>query len=447
MKTKSLKSPGSLLVRGKNFYAFWRVKDSTDKPKAICKALRDENGAPITTRPEAEKAKARLMAIVAKQGQVETLRSIQHAIDDTQKEIGVLQDAQTKLMTLTQAWAEFLSPTSGRKNCNKSSLREYESKWSMFHSWMQQNHPAVTALRDVTPALAKEYLDSVIKRGVSPATYNQNLALLGYVFKTLKDAACLADNVWSKYKPLEVRTQSRRDLTVDELRQVIGTATGELKVMFAIGTYTGLRLGDCATLKWNEVDLARGTIRRVPRKMARRNPVMIVIPIHPVLRNVLAEIPTKERGEYVNPVTAKIYLSGKCTAVTDAIQKHFTDCGIATTRERENGVRRVVEVGFHSLRHTFVSMCREANAPLSVVESIVGHSNPAMTRHYTHTSELAAFNAVNLLADVTGDAGAIKPARQAPEEILRDVRAIVAGMTVKNLRAKKSAALKLLEKS
>jgi len=54
---------------------------------------------------------------------------------------------------------------------------------------------------------------------------------------------------------------------------------------------------------------------------------------------------------------------------------------------------------------------------------------------------------VNLLADVTGDAGAIKPARQAPEEILRDVRAIVAGMTVKNLRAKKSAALKLLEKS
>ena len=81
------------------------------------------------------------------------------------------------------------------------------------------------------------------------------------------------------------------------------------------------------------------------------------------------------------------------------------------------------------------------------MESIVGHSNPAMTRHYTHTSELAAFNAVNLLADVTGDAGAIKPARQAPEEILRDVRAIVAGMTVKNLRAKKSAALKLLEKS
>lgn len=63
----------------------------------------------------------------------------------------------------------------------------------------------------------------------------------------------------------------------------------------------------------------------------------------------------------------------------------------------DTGKRAVVEVGFHSLRHSFVSLCREANAPLSVVESIVGHSNPAMTRHYTHVSELVASQAVAAL--------------------------------------------------
>jgi integrase len=42
------------------------------------------------------------------------------------------------------------------------------------------------------------------------------------------------------------------------------------------------------------------------------------------------------------------------------------------------GKRAVVEIGFHSLRHSFVSMCRTSNVPLAVVESIVGHSNPAM---------------------------------------------------------------------
>ena len=51
--------------------------------------------------------------------------------------------------------------------------------------------------------------------------------------------------------------------------------------------------------------------------------------------------------------------------------------------------------------------------PQSVVESIVGHSSPAMTRHYTHTSEAAAGAAVAALPDITGQAPA-KPALPAP---------------------------------
>ena len=57
---------------------------------------------------------------------------------------------------------------------------------------------------------------------------------------------------------------------------------------------------------------------------------------------------------------------------------------------------------FHS--HTFVSLCCEANVPLAVVEAIVGHANPAMTRHYTHIGEAAASAAVAALPDITGAA-------------------------------------------
>jgi hypothetical protein len=49
-----------------------------------------------------------------------------------------------------------------------------------------------------------------------------------------------------------------------------------------------------------------------------------------------------------------------------------------------------------------VSRCRQANAPLSVVEAIVGHSNPAMTRHYTHVGELAVAAALGALPSVMG---------------------------------------------
>ena len=40
----------------------------------------------------------------------------------------------------------------------------------------------------------------------------------------------------------------------------------------------------------------------------------------------------------------------------------------------------------HSFRHTFVSFCANAGVPYSVVASIVGHGNPAMTEHYSHIS-------------------------------------------------------------
>jgi integrase len=193
-------------------------------------------------------------------------------------------------------------------------------------------------------------------------------------------------------------------------------------------------------LKWCEVDENRQQIRRIPRKTKRRKPVPIVIPIHPVLRDILAEIPAQVRGEYVNPLTAKTYLDGRRTALTNAIQKHFTDCGIETTRERENGVRRVVDVGFHSLRHTFISMCREAGAPLSTVESLVGHHSPALTRHYTHASVESAQGAVALLPSINGTVKTI-PTKHTRDELLRE---LIESMTTKNLREKKSAALAML---
>ena len=440
MKTKSLKSFGSLVVRGSNFYAFWRVKDSTGKSKAVCKALRDEHGAAITTRPEAEKAKARLMEIVHKEKQVATLLSIQHAIDDTQGDIQRLHDEQHPALSLVQTWSAFLKSPE-RRDCGKSTLQQYESKWCQFHEWMEREHPEVKLLRDVTGDCASEYMQGLNHGKLAPATYNFALFTLRYMFKTLKDEARLTENVWMKAKAKTNIGHSRRELTIDELKKVCGTATGEMKVLFAVGTYTGLRLGDCATLKWGEVDLRRLQIKRVPNKVARRCPRPITIPIHPVLANMLADIPANERDRvYVLPKTASTFLSPSKSCVTRSIQKHFVSCGIETQLPRETGQRPIVSVGFHSLRYTLVSMMREANAPLSVVENLVGHHSVDMTRHYTHTSELAASNAVNLLPAVTGDMAA-KPAVRSRDDSLRE---LIESQTAGNWRKKKAVALTLL---
>src|ERR1035437_8897566 len=335
MKTKSLKSFGSLVVRGRNFYAFWRVNG-----KAICRALRDENGAPITTEPEAAKAKARLMEIVSKQNEVKSLVSMQRAIGDKQTEIDRLNDEKNPPMPLARVWTAFASPTSGRKPVEKSSLKAYENIWTQFQTWLEPAHPAVKTLRDVKRDIAKGYLDSLGERGVSNKTINIHLSTLRYIFKILADDAKLAENVWLKFQSLPVMREGRRELTIDELTLVCSKATGEMKTLFCIGLYTGLRLGDCATLKWGEVDLKRGLIRRIPNKIRRKKGAngLVQISIHPVLHDALSAIPASKTEGYVLPEMSGLYLGGQRSQLTNHIQEHFENCGITTKRDRENGV-------------------------------------------------------------------------------------------------------------
>ena len=74
--------------------------------------------------------------------------------------------------------------------------------------------------------------------------------------------------------------------------------------------------------------------------------------------------------------------------------------------------RKSVVASFHSLRHTFVSFAANAGVPLPVVQSIVGHTSTAMTRHYYHENEEVlrqAVAAIPSLDDLKGSKSGSKP--------------------------------------
>ncbi|MBU4200492.1 MAG: tyrosine-type recombinase/integrase [Verrucomicrobia bacterium] len=70
----------------------------------------------------------------------------------------------------------------------------------------------------------------------------------------------------------------------------------------------------------------------------------------------------------------------------------------------------MVDDGFHSLRHTWVSL--PAATPQAVIQDSVGHANPAMTAHYTHVSEATARDVVLALPAFTASSSkALPPAK------------------------------------
>jgi integrase len=434
---------GHLFKRGPSFYVRWSVGG-----KVFSKALRDDQGQPITTKREADEARQRFMAPFAVADEAATLESIVDKLEGRKAELAKWDEEQNPPLPTSRAWAEFLA-SPNRPDTGPETLGQYGYQWSAFADWIKEKHPEAPAMRDVTLEIAEDYAASLNGGRLSPNTYNKHLNLLALVFRVLKHKAKLTANPWEDIQRKRLVTHSRRELTIDELKNVCQTATGELRTLLALGVYSGLRLGDCATLRWAEVDLPRGLIRRIPNKTARRNPKPVIIPTHPLLRDLLAETPTDKRAEYVLPEIAGLY-TRRTDLVTDLVQRHFQVCGIRPHKPGTGaaGKRAVVEVGFHSLRHTFVSLCRESNAPLAVVESIVGHSNPAMTRHYTHVGELAACRAVAALPAVMGeDPPQPEPSQRDQGTILRELKAVAQSITAKNWREKQAALLALLATS
>jgi integrase len=427
---------GYLFKRDGKYYLEYMVNG-----KRIKRSLKTGN------QRKANRLRDKIMKPLEVAAEEEALRAVVQKLEATTEAKQALDEQTTPPLTVADAWDAY-SRSTNRPDAGPATLKQYAYQFSEFAEWLGKHHAEAKRLRDVSRDIAIEFSEHLQSKELSANTFNKYIRLLDLVFRTLREKARLDRSPWEDIARKRATSEGRRELTTDELRAVCQAATGEMRTLFALGIYTGLRLGDCATLRWAEVDLIRRIIRRVPSKTARRNPKPVVVPIHPTLLAILKESHPRGKDEYLLPGMAKKYMT-QPYALAVQLQDHFDACGIRTTKpgtgpdsckKDDEGTpipgtakRAVVEVGFHSLRHTFVSMCREANAPLAVVEAIVGHSNPAMTRHYTHIGEAAAAQAIALLPRLSGDAkdGEV-PIRKMAED--NEVLDALRTMTARNWR-------------
>jgi integrase len=306
----------------------------------------------------------------------------------------LLQGAGATLL-LADAWDAWINaPKKGTPG--EKTLYGYTGRWNRYAEWMGRAHPQVKYLHEVTPAIAEEYAADIWQGGVSNSTYNSHIQFIRSLFKTLEIRAGLTHNVWDRIPNKEKRAESKRNLTPDELQIVCTKATGQMRHWLAIGIYTGMRLGDVVTLKWEEIDFEERYIRRVPMK-TRRKGKAVSFPLHPVLETMLLQLKGKKKCTgYVFPETAARYDKDRA-AISKEIQAFFSKtCGLET-HEHDPSIHRknaIVRVGFHSLRHSFVSLCAANNVPQVAIMELVGHGSPAMTALYSHAGKELKENAI-----------------------------------------------------
>lgn len=234
----------------------------------------------------------------------------------------------------------------------------------------------------ITEPQVRAYLAGLSDSGLSPSTRRSiQLTLhmvLGYAVRR------------GLAKPLDfppmptVRRPAVATLTDDEFFQLENnlmthldpTAIGVLLCM-----YTGLRIGEVCALRWDDIDLAAGTvtIQRTLQRVSAPSGTRILIDtpksLHsirtvPIPRQLLELMPP-----YAEPPGAYLLTGTPCFMEPRRLQRIFK-CIL-----RRAGVR---PVKFHTLRHTFATRCASLTDP-KTLSCLLGHSSVTTTMSlYVH---------------------------------------------------------------
>jgi integrase len=182
------------------------------------------------------------------------------------------------------------------------------------------------------------------------------------------------------------------DRQMQQLLAAINQQVDPYPDLFLLAIFTGQRIGNCQGLRWNQIDLDRGTIRfkAEDRKNARADVIPIATEIVVMLRRRL-KARSDDDGGFVFPSPKK-----PGTAVSTY--------KLAWARVKEAaGLEDVEDLCVHGLRHNFGSWGQESSAPDSSITAAVGHASGKSTERYKHgRSIVVARPAVEAIAGRLG---------------------------------------------
>lgn len=274
---------------------------------------------------------------------------------------------------------------------------DYRNMWNNFVIFVNRNFPDVKYMSEITKAIAEKFLAEERKKGLAERSYNERITKLRTIFSALSEEAGLRKNVWQQVDKMSEGHISKRPFTKTQLKQIFSAAKGEMRTLCMIGLYTGLRLGDAATLKWSEIDFENMVIVRLPNKTKhlKKN---VEIPLLGELCDELKRVKSEQNGResvYVVPEIAENYLT--VNDISKKIQVLFRNAGIETQIDREKCSRKTTVYGFHSFRHTFVSLCAANGIPMNVVMELVGHRSVMVHEVYQHATAEQKIKAINVI--------------------------------------------------
>lgn len=416
------------LFRGK--YVLQYLDPVNGKRKIKTLTASDANGMPhaITTQDQAQNAATEFLKEIQKISNIESRAELMVKIAESKS---IINRSRLKL---PQIWTAF-QDNPERPDSGVNTLRYYHSYLNSFIVWLKKYNSQINDVSMIDSAIAGSFMANIWNNGISEATYNRYRQGLRLIFKVVLKTDN-ADNPFANITKKTENVQSRQDFTPAQVGEIFKLLSDDsdfyllhkpqMRTMINLCCWTGCRMQDATQMRWQSVNFDSNSITYKPLKTARTSGRTVTIPMHPQLRITLQEATTwmesTDRAAFIIPAVAARYqtnaggicndisrlieaigLSASTVPTDDVRRKKSLISKFNATTSKEEIVevrRRISQYGAHSFRHSFVSFCANAGVPMAIVQEIVGHGSPAMTRHYFHLDQVAAQKAINTLPQI-----------------------------------------------
>jgi hypothetical protein len=176
----------------------------------------------------------------------------------------------------------------GRTDARESTRADYQRVIKSFLIYMGTR--ADRALTTLQPKQVEEFKTQLMNR-YSPSTINKTIKILKASFTNAVAKRQLEFSPAEHVEYMQVEEGNRRPFTPEELKQILNAANQEWQTMILVAFYTGLRLGDCANMTWQNVELHKGNISVMTEKTKRRQLLPIAEPLSRHLQKLSGDNP------------------------------------------------------------------------------------------------------------------------------------------------------------
>lgn len=288
----------------------------------------------------------------------------------------------TPATAITDAVQQYIDFLKCERRAVKTVVR-YRGELNTFEAFC--NGRGVRRLAQISPSLLDAY------RAWRSTTHHPNTVFHEtMVIKQLlrwSESRHLVDETPLRYYRVTQPTRRPKPApTLDEVQRVLGGASPERRVIFAVLAFTGMRVGELQNLRDVDVDRQRGWIHVVSRPGAEtKTKQSREIPIHPVLLDLLRTYRRRTGPFFFSAEPSPKYRDGGHRVSPKRLNETFQ------TLAKNNGMIVGRDSGYtlHALRRFFETFTVNAGMPQRAVDTWMGHrGDKSMGSVYYSLSEV-----------------------------------------------------------